>query len=134
MIKQTVTFEDFDGKEKTKDLYFHLTEAELTMLNLAENDIFNKYSDANDYSNELNIHLFEAIIEKAYGQKLEDGTFVKNKDKKEAFLCSPEYSALLMDMIQGKIDINAFILGCLPNKLSKQIKIGEDGKAIIANE
>ena len=45
MRKETITYEDFDGEERTKDLYFHLTEAEITLLNLTEYGGFSKFKD-----------------------------------------------------------------------------------------
>ena len=132
MYTVNITYEDFDGEERTKDLYFHLTEAEITLLNLAS---YGKYSKMNDKNIQedvpASIELFQKLIEKAYGQKLDDGTFIKDENAKKAFLCSPEYSALLMKFINQEINIGEFILGCLRKKVSGKIKLNEDGTVTI---
>ncbi|MBO7453572.1 MAG: hypothetical protein J6U54_24825 [Clostridiales bacterium] len=128
MRKETITYEDFDGNEKTKDLYFHLTEAEITVLNLTENGRYASFEQKDAESNMADtIRLFEKLIQKAYGQKTEDGTFIKSEKAKEAFLCSPEYSELLTKFISGEINPGEFIIDCLPKKLSKKIDL-KDGQ------
>ena len=38
MLKKTVTYEDFNGVERTEDFYFNLTEAELVDMDMDENN------------------------------------------------------------------------------------------------
>lgn len=126
MRKETVTCKNlFTEEEETHDLYFHLTEAEITMLNAATD---NKIFDFNKVeSSEEKVALFEKIISKAYGQKTADGKFIKDDIARKEFLCSPQYSALLMKFLKGEEKIEEFILGCLPRDISRQIKLNEDG-------
>lgn len=126
MRKETVTCKNlFTEEEETHDLYFHLTEAEITMLNAAtDNKIFN--FDKVE-SSEEKVALFEKIISKAYGQKTADGKFIKDDIARKEFLCSPQYSALLMKFLKGEEKIEEFILGCLPRDISRQIKLNDDG-------
>ena len=130
MIKVTVECEDlFTGEKKNTDLYFHLTEAELASLNIMENNRYTKYSDIKD-KKELDsesLVLFEKLIEKAYGQRTENGMFIKDDMARKAFLCSPEYSALLIKMSNGEISAKDFIMGCFPKNISSKILIKEDG-------
>lgn len=126
MRKETVTCKNlFTEEEETHDLYFHLTEAEITMLNAATD---NKIFDFDKVeSSEEKVALFEKIISKAYGQKTADGKFIKDDIARKEFLCSPQYSALLMKFLKGEEKIEEFILGCLPRDISRQIKLNEDG-------
>lgn len=126
MRKETVTCKNlFTEEEETHDLYFHLTEAEITMLNAATD---NKIFDFGKVeSSEEKVALFEKIISKAYGQKTADGKFIKDDIARKEFLCSPQYSALLMKFLKGEEKIEEFILGCLPRDISRQIKLNEDG-------
>lgn len=126
MRKETVTCKNlFTEEEETHDLYFHLTEAEITMLNAATD---NKIFDFDKVeSSEEKVELFEKIISKAYGQKTADGKFIKDDIARKEFLCSPQYSALLMKFLKGEEKIEEFILGCLPRDISRQIKLNEDG-------
>lgn len=131
MIKETVTCENiFTGEEETVDLYFHLTEAELTLLDLSANNKYSKYKEDNAYSNEENIKMFQKLISTAYGEKTEKGQFIKNDEIRDAFLCSPAFSAFLTKMINGEINLNEFILGCLPKSISKKMSI-VDGKPVV---
>ena len=133
MKKVTVECENiFTGEEEKVDLYFHLTEAELTMLNLSSNNKYVDYKDRPESRNvEEEIKLFEKLIEKAYGQKTENGMFIKDETAKKAFLCSPAYSALLLMFINKELDINEFVLGCLPKKVASMIEINSEGIPVV---
>ncbi|MBP5597488.1 MAG: hypothetical protein J6Y02_19105 [Pseudobutyrivibrio sp.] len=127
MIKETVTCRNlFTEEEETVDLYFHLTEAEITMLNLSTNGKYASFNEEQAGSDEK-VKMFETIISKAIGKKTDDGQFIKNDTIRDSFLCSPAYSALLMKFINGEEDINKFILGCLPRDISRKIEVKEDG-------
>lgn len=130
MKKVTVTCENvFTGEEETVDLYFHLTQAELTMLNLSMNGKFENYNENKEtISPEENVKMFEALLEKAYGQKTADGLFIKDETAKKAFLCSPAYSALLMKLINGEENVFEFIIACLPKEIASKMSITEDGQ------
>ena len=132
MRKETVTCEKlFTGEEETVDLYFHLTEAELTLLNIASNEKYSSYKE-NDprYTNEQNVKLFTKLISTAYGQKTENGQFIKNDEIRDTFLCSPAFSAFLSKFISGEIKVDEFVLDCLPRSVSKRMKI-VNGKPVI---
>ena len=45
MYKTSVTFENFEGEKVTKDLYFNLTKAQITKLQLSYKQGFDKYVD-----------------------------------------------------------------------------------------
>lgn len=127
MVSYTVKCENlFTEEEEEVTLYFHLTEAELTMLDLANNAAYTNFKDEKETAAQK-IFLFEQIIKKAYGQKTPDGMFVKTDQARDAFLCSPAYSALLGKITSGEIKIQDFILGCMPKKISKKLNVGEDG-------
>ncbi len=132
MVHEQVVCENiFTGEDETIDLYFHLTEAELTMLNLGLNQQYSNYDENKNHDAKEQIYLFEKLIEKAYGQRTPDGQFVKDETKTKAFLCSPAYSEFLKKFINEEIKVQDFILGCMPKKISKQIDIKPDGKVAI---
>lgn len=134
MRKETVTCENlFTGEEETVDLYFHLTEAELTLLDLSANNKYSSYKEGDQHTNEENIVMFQKLISAAYGKKTENGQFIKNDEIRDAFLCSPAFSAFLTKMINGEIKIDEFILGCLPKSISKRMTIA-DGKPVIKQD
>lgn len=128
MLKVTVKCEDlFTEEEKTVDLYFHLTEAELVSLNLVENNKFTNYKQNTNELGSQEIVLFEKLIGKAYGKRTADGKFIKNDEIRDEFLCSPEYSALLTKMSTGELTVQDFVTGCFPKSVQSKIKITDDG-------
>lgn len=124
----------FTGEEEEVELFFHLTEAELTMLDFANKNKYSTFKE-NDPKNTVkeNIELFEKILEKAIGKKSDNGDFIKNDQIRDSFLCSPAYSVFLGKLISGEIKIEEFILGCLPRSVSRQIEI-KDGKPVVKTE
>lgn len=133
MVHEQVICENvFTGENETVDLYFHLTEAEVAMLDLGLNQQYSNFEqNRGDHDAKTQIYLFEKLIEKAYGQRTPDGQFVKDETKTKAFLCSPAYSEFLRKFINEEIKVQDFILGCLPKKISKQMEIKEDGTVSI---
>ena len=132
MVHHQVTCENvFTDEPETIDLYFHLTEAELTMLNLAHNQQYSNYDETKKTDVKDQIYLFEKVIEKAYGQKTADGQFIKDEIATKAFLCSPAYSEFLKKFINEEINVQDFILGCLPKKIAKQISVQPNGKVTV---
>lgn len=108
MIKETVTYTDFMGKERTEDLYFHMTLRAFG--ELAKND-FRKKSDqalADIRADEDRgvgeiIDVIDDLVKSSYGivKTDEDGTirFVRNATKTQEFLDSDAYDAFLVKMI-----------------------------------
>ena len=129
MIKVTVECEDlFTEEPKKVDLYFHLTEAELYTLDLVSNKGFSNYKNMNkEEIGKTEIILLEKLLEKAYGQKTADNQFIKDDTARKAFLCSPEYSALLTKLSSGELSVKDFVMGCFPKNISSKIKVNEDG-------
>lgn len=135
MVTYKVNCENlFTGEEEEVELFFHLTEAELTMLDFANKNKYSTFKE-NDPKNTVkeNIELFEKILEKAIGKKSDNGEFIKNDQIRDSFLCSPAYSVFLGKLISGEIKIEEFILGCLPRSVARQIEI-KDGKPVVKTE
>lgn len=132
MRVETIKCENlFTGEEEEVTLYFHLTEAELIILNAVSNNKYGSFNE-NDPKNTIasNVQLFEEVLKKAIGRKSENGEFIKNDQIRDAFLCSPAYSILLGKIISEEIKIDQFILDCLPRNVARQIEI-KDGKPVV---
>ena len=101
MLKQQVTYEDFDGNTQTETLYFNLNRMELIS--------FQKRYGSENMENYINKLIEEKQIEPmydllndfvltAYGIKSEDGKrFIKNDQIREEFKQSLAYEALIED-------------------------------------
>ena len=125
MYKTSVTFENFEGEKVTKDLYFNLTKAEITKLQLSYKQGFDKYVDSiiHPISGEPDpdkiMDLFEMLILKAYGVRTEDG-FIKSPEKAQAFLTTEAYSELFMRLLQDEKAQTDFFMGIMPRDLAAQ--------------
>ena len=122
MYKESITYKDYNGLERTEDFYFNLTATELTRL---EANVpgglqawLQKIVDAKDGSAIMNT--FEKIIHEAYGEKDPDGRrFVKKKDGAylaDAFMETPAYDQFFMSLVTDADKAATFINAIIPNK------------------
>lgn len=128
MIVKTVKYKGFDGDDIEEKVYLHLTKAELLKIDL-------KYSDYGGFINYMRklltdvkegdmfmkplVTVLETLILAAYGQKTDDGRFVKKKNGvalADDFETSEAYSQLLLGLLseEGINDIEPLIMGILP--------------------
>lgn len=132
MHKHTITFEDFNGNTKTKDLYFNLTEAELTKmqkdyLDVGGLDNVMSAAIASGDTKQL-LDFFELLVHNSYGIKSPDGeVFDKSPDIMRRFENSAFYSPFYMSLFQdggrvGSAFINAIMPADLLNKATANIK------------
>lgn len=116
MLKKTIKYVDFDGKEREDILYFNLTEPEVVRLDVKFPGGLEVYIDNLDEKvNPQDIlNLFEEVIRESYGEKSEDGRyFVKNSEAVDLFYQSAAYSALFVDLIKDADKAAAFFNGLL---------------------
>jgi hypothetical protein len=97
MYKETFTYEDFNGLERTEDFYFNLSEAELLEMNTSYEGglmtMLNKIVAAQDGPTIMK--WFKKILLAAYGEKSEDGRyFDKSAEIKHRFEHTPVYSIM----------------------------------------
>lgn len=127
MIKKTMNYTDFNGVERKEECYFHLTEHELTRMEmgikggLAEK--INKIIESQD--SPAIIEIFEDLIQKSYGVKTPDGRFVKRKEDLEIFMSTQAYSDLFMELARDSEAAAAFIKGIIPSDLAKKVDEAE---------
>lgn len=122
MYTTKVTYNDeFTGNQVTRDLYFNLTKAEITKLQLSYKDGFDKYVrsviDSEDPAKIMD--MFEMLILKAYGVRTPEGDFLKSKERSEAFATTEAYSELFMRLIQSQEEQEKFFMGVIPKDLAE---------------
>lgn len=126
MYKKTVTYKDFDGNDRTEDLYFHLTKAEVVKWLTTKGDYtLDKllYRLADERNGKRIIEIFEELIQDAYGKKSLDGrNFVKSKEVKEEFIYSEAYSDVFMSIIGDDNEAAKFIVGIMPSDLAEAVE------------
>ena len=124
MHKETVKYIDYNGVERTEDVYFNLSKAELMEMQLSTaggfDTMINKLIKAQDQPTLVKI--FKDIILRSYGVPSLDGRrFVKTKELTEEFTQTEAYSDLYMKFITDSEAAAKFINGIMPKSLIEQM-------------
>lgn len=121
MHKHTITFEDFNGAQRTKDLYFNLSEAELTKIQKdSARGVQVEMQEAIDSGDTKKLlDFFEMLVHKSYGIKSDDGMlFDKSPEIMRQFENSAYYSPLYMSFFEEEGNVGSrFINAVMPAKL-----------------
>ena len=84
MYKETVTYTDYNGVERTEDVYFNLNKAEVMEMELSTTgglaEMIMRVVNAKDHPTIVKI--FKDILLKAYGEKSADGRQFLKEDEK----------------------------------------------------
>lgn len=98
MIKETMTYKDFNGEERTDDFYFHLNTLEWLRMDKKYGGIREFIRKAVKDSDEYAIlNMLEDLVKSSYGEKSMDGArFIKNEDLVEKFTQTEAYSDMLI--------------------------------------
>jgi hypothetical protein len=120
MIKQTITYDNFDDATVTEDFYFNLSKLEILEMEIdfegGLRDHIMKLTQT-DVGPEA-YHLFKDILVKAYGKRSEDGRrFEKSPEIAKEFEESPALGELIIGFLTNGVDAAAFVKGLLPAKL-----------------
>lgn len=119
MIKKTITYEDFDGNERTEDFHFNLSRAEATLMETGVNGGLSKMLEKLVMEQDITriMGVINDLILKSYGIKSGDGKhFVKSEELSTAFSQTEAYSELFMELMTDTTKIVAFIDGIVPKK------------------
>lgn len=117
MIKKTITYTDYDGNERTEDFYFHLSNAELTEMEVSHKGGMVKLIEkvVAEQDNEKIVAIFKDLILKSYGEKSLDGRkFIKNDEVRDNFQQTEAYSALFMELASNADAAAEFVNGIMP--------------------
>ena len=138
MVKKTLTFMDHDDREVTKDFYFNISKMEFRELdrkipgglqNLIENIRTEKDEDRM-------LDLMSTLILASYGEKAEDGRFVKEdaygRKLSSFFKVSEAWDILFMNLLQNEQELNEFLTGIVPKDVAETAreKIENEKKAL----
>ena len=125
MIKETITYNDYNGNERTEDFYFNLTKAEVMKMEMSTKgglaEMIQRIVAAQDQP--AIIKVFEDLIQKAYGVKTPDGRgFMKRAEDLEAFIATEAYSQLFMKLATDADAAAKFVNGIVPADMAKQLE------------
>lgn len=124
MLVKKVTYTDYKGVERTEELYFNLTKAEVAEMELSHagglSDHIKKIIEAQDGAQIIS--LFKDLILKSYGVVSPDGKrFIKSEQLKEEFVQTEAYSDLFMELASDADAASAFVNGIIP-KVETSVK------------
>lgn len=122
MLKETITYTDYNGVERTEDHYFNLSEAELLEMEMSITggltEMINKIVAAQDAPSLIKV--FKDLVLKAYGEKSADGKrFIKSDELATAFSQTEAYSQLFMKLATDDKAAARFVNGIMPASASK---------------
>lgn len=138
MIKKTVTYEDFDGNQRTEDLYFNLTKFEATefaldLPNEITSEVEKEGADAANMESVSRIvqklggkgiiDFIRKLVLKSYGIKSEDGRrFEKSEKISTEFSQTMAFDNLMMELLTDDDAASKFINGVIPSELANAAK------------
>ena len=129
MLKQTVSYFDFDDNPSQETLYFNLTKTELAdnihlrdeleaMLKVFSSD---KKELSTSEISQL-IDLVKTIMRLSYGVRSADGKrFIKNEDQWTEFTQTAAYDAFLYSLFEDPNKAVAFMTGILPKDVRSAV-------------
>lgn len=120
MFKDTITYKDFDGQERTETIYFNLTKAEVVFMeNSSVDGLFTDYLKSIVESQD-NIEImknFELLVRKSYGVKSNDGKrFIKSEELTDEFMQTNAYSEFVMKLLSDAEYAGKFVNGIIPQE------------------
>lgn len=123
MLKETISYVDYNGVERKDDFHFNLTQAELTEMEMSTTgglaEMIRKIVAAQDAP--AIIKVFKDLILKAYGEKSPDGKrFIKSEELSTAFSQTEAFSILFMRLATDADAAAKFINGIIPPDTAKK--------------
>lgn len=136
MLKETITYIDYNNVERTEDFYFNLNEAEVFDMEMGVSggyaEMLQRIIDAKDTPTLIKI--FKDIVLKAYGEKSEDGKrFKKSEELSIAFSQTEAYVKLYMKLVTDDKAAAKFVKGILPAKMNKDANVAAAAAPVATN-
>lgn len=124
MIKETITYTDYNGVERKEDFYFNLTKAEIMEMEMSTKgglaEMIQRIVAAQDQP--AIIKIFKELIIKAYGVKSPDGKrFIKNAEVVDEFVQTEAFSQMFMKLATDADAAAKFVNGIVPADMAKQM-------------
>lgn len=125
MVKKTLTYNDFEGKEITKDFYFNISKMEFRELDRkipgGLENMIEQIRVEKDENRMLD--LMSTLILSSYGEKAEDGRFVKEdawgRKLSSFFKISEAWDVLFLNLLQNEQELNEFLTGIVPKDVAE---------------
>ena len=123
MLKKTITYNDYNGVQRTEDFYFNFNKAEIMEMEMGTTggyaEMIQRIVAAQDAPTIIKI--FKDLVLKAYGEKSLDGRqFIKKEESAIAFSQTNAYSQLFMELATDSKAAADFVNGVMPADLVAQ--------------
>jgi len=128
MVRKSITYTDFDGNEVTKDFYFNLSKMEFRTLDRKiPGGLQNLIETIQREKDESRlVDLLDLLILESYGEKTEDGRFVKEDARgrrlSSYFKVSEAWDVMFMGLVQNEQELSEFLTGIVPKDLAEDVK------------
>ena len=102
MHKETITYNDLNGVQRTEVFYFDLSKPEIVKMQASAKGGYDVQlrSIAADLNGAKIMEFFENFITKSYGEKSEDGRrFMKSEEISRSFMETPAYEVLFEKLV-----------------------------------
>lgn len=125
MLKRTITYTDFDGRQRTEDHFFNLNKSEIVKWLTTSGDytldaLLERLSTEKNGKEIMNI--FEGLIKMSYGRKSLDGRkFEKGEEIWKDFYETEAYSELFMELVTDAKKAAAFVNQVIPADLASEV-------------
>lgn len=139
MLRRTIEYEDFEGKKRKEDFYFHLQKSELVTWLSADGDYtMDKVLErlVKSQNKKEVMEIFEDLLHRSYGVKSLDGrTFIKTEEEWQKFRFSPAYDVIFMELVGSGEKAAQFVNAVIPKDLAEEIaKIVKENPDAISDE
>lgn len=118
MFVHEITYTDFDGNERTEEVRFHLSPAELTELEATTPGGLKKQMDniIKKKDGPAIMRYFKKIVRMSYGKKSEDGRrFMKSEEIWNDFAETQAYVELFMKLVTDEKFAQEFANAVIPD-------------------
>lgn len=116
MLKQEITYTDFDDTVKTRTFWFHMTEIEIAKALISEDGgLENRWRNALATEDKSRfILVFDELVRLSIGKRDDELGFTKPKGYSDAFMASEAYSQMWKDISSDVKLAIAFFNGIFP--------------------
>lgn len=123
MIKKIIKYTNFDGVEKTREVYFHLGKADMARV-YADSDWLKELQDAAERRDtKVMLEKIEYMVRLSYGIRTEDGEgFKKTREIQDEFIHSAAYEEFIAQLLTEENGFPNFIKSVFPPKLIAEIQ------------
>ena len=124
MLKQSITYENYDGEEVTEICYFHFSKAEIAEKELDKvNGLSARFRKIiNEKDPKAVMEFVKDLILDSYGQRTPTGGFIKNQQIRDEFASSEAYSELILSLVQDGEKLGNFFEGVMPKQMIDNAK------------